>query len=185
MTEERGAEAVPGRTIVLVGLMGAGKSCIGKRLAAWLQRPFIDADTEIEAAAGCTVAEIFARHGEAGFREGERRVVARLLEGPPHVLAVGGGAFMNEATRERIRAGGVSVWLRADLDLLVKRTSGRDHRPLLRQGDPRAVLARLIEMRHPVYAQADITVDSADVPPDQMVEAVAAALARWQKEHQA
>lgn len=154
------------RTIVLVGLMGAGKSCIGRRLAARLDLPFVDADSEIEAAAGCSVSDYFARYGEAAFREGERRVIDRLLDGPVQVLAAGGGAFIDEQTRVRIRAKGISVWLRADLDLLVKRTAGRDHRPLLRKGDPREILKTLIDERYPVYAEADIVVDSADESPD-------------------
>jgi shikimate kinase len=165
------------RTVVLVGLMGAGKSCVGRRLAARLHLPFLDADAEFEAAANCTIAEYFARFGEAAFREGERRVIARLLDGPPVVLATGGGAFCNPETRARIQAGAISVWIRADLDLLVKRTSGRDHRPLLKQGDPREILGRLIEARHPIYAEADAIVDSSDEAPEATVARVIAALA--------
>jgi shikimate kinase len=157
---------VPPKTIVLVGLMGAGKTNIGKRLAAKLHLPFIDADAEIEAAAGETIEEIFANRGEALFREGERRVIGRLLEGPPHVLATGGGAFMDPQTRAAIRAHGISVWLRAELDLLVARVGRRANRPLLKAGDPRTVLAQLIEKRYPVYAEADLVVDSLDGPPE-------------------
>ncbi len=156
----------PDRSIVLVGLMGCGKSCVGRRLAAKLDLPFLDSDTEFETAAGCTIAEYFAKHGEASFREGERRVIARLLAGPACVLATGGGAFIDETTRERIHAAAWSVWLRADLDLLLKRTTGRDHRPLLKQGDPRAILQDLMDKRYPVYAQADVVVDSTDEAPE-------------------
>lgn len=169
----------PTRTIVLVGLMGAGKTSVGKRLAARLGLPFRDADNEIEAAAGCTVAEIFERYGEPEFRAGERKVIARLLqEEPPHVLATGGGAFMDPGTRRLVGLHGISVWLRAELDVLVRRTARRSHRPLLNQGSPRDVLARLIELRHPVYAEADVVVDSEDAPPEAMVERVVEALRR-------
>ena len=167
------------KTLVLIGLMGAGKTSIGKRLATRLGLPFVDADHEIERAAGCTIQEIFDRFGEAGFRDGERRVIARLLDQPVQVLSTGGGAFMDEATRDVIRERGISIWLRADLDLLVHRTARRDHRPLLRQGDPRAVLARLMEVRYPIYAQADLTVDSDDSPPDATTERVIPALRQW------
>jgi shikimate kinase len=162
--------------IVLVGLMGAGKSCIGRRLAQKLGRTFVDADAEIEAAAGCTVSEIFAEHGEAYFRDGEKRVIKRLLQTPGQVIATGGGAFMDPETRAAVAEAGVSIWLRADLDLLVKRTSRRNTRPLLRQGDPREILANLMAERDPVYAHADVAVDSADGPPDVTVERVLAAL---------
>ena len=159
-------EALPlGRTIVLVGLMGAGKSCIGRRLAQRLNVDFVDADAEIEQAAGCTVAEIFEKYGEAFFRDGERRVMTRLLQGPPTILAAGGGAFMDPETRKLIREKAISVWLRADLDTLFARTKGRGHRPLLNDGDPRDTLAKLIEVRYPVYAEANIAVDTgADNP---------------------
>lgn len=156
----------PSRSLVLVGLMGAGKTNIGRRLAQRLQLPFVDADAEIEAAAGETIEEIFERYGEAYFREGERRVIARLLDGPVGVLATGGGAFMDAQTRERIRERGISIWLRADLDLLVSRVARRDNRPLLKGGDRRAVLAQLMERRYPIYAEADLTVDSVDGPPE-------------------
>lgn len=169
---------LPKRTVVLVGLMGAGKSAIGRRLANRLGLPFIDADTEIEAAAGCTIEEIFARDGEAAFRAAERRIIARLLtEQPVHVLATGGGAFMDPATRALIRDKGLSVWLRADLDILLARTARRTHRPLLRSGDPRAILQRLIDVRYPVYAEADLTVISDDHPPDYTVDRVMEAIA--------
>ncbi|WP_456243238.1 shikimate kinase [Zavarzinia marina] len=161
------------RTVVLVGLMGAGKSSIGKRLAQRLHVPFVDADTEIEQAAGCTIDEIFERHGETAFRDGERRVIARLLTGsPPHVLATGGGAFMDPETRARIKATAVSIWLRADLDVLLRRVKKRNNRPLLKKGDPREILERLIATRYPVYAEADLVVDSLDGPHDQVVDAI-------------
>lgn len=161
-----------GRSIVLVGLMGAGKSSIGKRLAARIDLPFFDADAEIEAAAGCSIAEIFERHGEAAFRDGERRVIQRLLAGPRKVLATGGGAFMNAETRAAIARHGLSIWLKADLDTLVKRTARRSNRPLLRQGDPRDVLQRLMNERYPVYAEAEITVETRDGPHEDVVEAI-------------
>lgn len=171
MTTEGGKtySAVPmplERPLVLVGLMGAGKSVIGRRLAHVLNVPFVDADSEIEAAANCTINEIFARFGEAAFREGEARVMARLLDGPPSILAAGGGAFMNDDTRARIRDRGTSVWLKADLDLLARRTAGRGHRPLLNDKNPRQVLAELIERRYPVYAEADVTVEMMEETPD-------------------
>ncbi|MEA2783478.1 MAG: shikimate kinase [Rhodospirillaceae bacterium] len=169
-------DMLPRKTIVLVGLMGAGKSCIGKRLATRLNIPFVDADQQIEQAAGCSVSEIFAKHGEAAFRDGERRVIARLLGEPPHVLATGGGAFMDSRTRGLIRERAISIWLRADLDLLLRRVSRRNDRPLLQVADPRQKLAELAALRDPVYAEADITVDSADGPPDATLERVMAAL---------
>jgi shikimate kinase len=164
------------RTVALVGLMGAGKSSIGRRLAQRLKVPFIDADAEIEAAAGATVEEIFERHGEAAFRDGERRVIARLLEAPPHVLATGGGAFMDPTTRAAMCERAISVWLRAELDLLLPRVTRRNNRPLLKTGDPRVVLERLIAERYPIYAQADVTVDALDGPPEVTLERVLAAL---------
>ncbi|HLZ64776.1 MAG TPA: shikimate kinase [Aliidongia sp.] len=165
-----------GRTLVLVGLMGAGKTSIGRRIASRLAVPFTDADAEIEAAANMTVAEIFARDGEAAFRAGERRVISRLLDGPVHVLATGGGAFMDPSTRARIRERGLSIWLRADVDVLLARVAKRRHRPLLNQGDPREVLERLMAVRYPVYAEADLTIDSLATPAEAMVERVLAAL---------
>ncbi len=167
------------RTVVLVGLMGAGKSCVGRRLAARLGLDFVDADVEFESAAGCTISDYFARFGEAGFRDGERKVIARLLDGSPVILATGGGAFIDSDTRDRIKESGVSVWIRADLDLLLKRTIGRDHRPLLKQGDPREILGRLMDVRYPVYAEADIIVDSTDEIPEATVARVMAGLIEY------
>jgi shikimate kinase len=164
------------RTVALVGLMGAGKTAIGKRLAVRLGLPFVDADEEIERAAGCTVAEFFERYGEAEFRAGERRVIARLLDRPVHVLSTGGGAYMDPATRELMRERALTVWLRADLDVLFERVRRRGHRPLLRQGDPRDVLARLMARRYPVYAEADLVVDSTAQPVEITTEQVIAAL---------
>jgi shikimate kinase len=167
------------KTIVLVGLMGAGKSSIGRRLAQVLFLPFVDADTEIEAAAGASVEDIFARDGEAAFRSGERRVLARLLDNPTQVLATGGGAFMDPETRALIRARAISVWLRADLDLLLARVARRNNRPLLKNGDPRSILAQLIEERYPIYAEADLVVDSLDGPPEATLTKVLAALGKF------
>jgi shikimate kinase len=165
------------KTIVLVGLMGAGKSCVGKRLAACLGLPFVDADREIEAAAGgCSISDIFAIHGEKVFRDGERRVIQRLLGNPVHVLATGGGAFMDASTRALIKDKAISVWLKAELDQLLKRIGRRNDRPLLQNVDPRAKLAELIDLRYPVYAEADLTVDSADGPPDVTVQRVLRAI---------
>jgi shikimate kinase len=156
-----GADYVPTRTLVLVGLMGVGKSSVGKRLAQRLGLPFRDADSEIEAAAGMSIAEIFERDGEAAFRAGERKVIARLLGDPIHVLATGGGAFMTEDTRKLIAERGLSIWLKAELDELVKRVGRRNNRPLLKQGDPRQILERLMQERYPTYAEADLAVSSA------------------------
>lgn len=167
----------PCRTIVLVGLMGAGKTKIGRRLAARLNLPFFDSDTEIEAAAGETIEEIFRIRGEAVFRDGERRVIARLLTQAVHVLATGGGAFMDAATRDLIVRRGVSVWLRADLEVLLARVARRTNRPLLEQGDRRAVLAELIERRHPIYAEADLIIDSGEGSLELTTTRVIAALA--------
>ena len=164
------------RPIVLVGLMGAGKSTVGRRLAAAIDLPFVDADAEIEKAAGMSISDIFEVCGEADFRSGERRVIRRLLSGPPHVLATGGGAFMNRETRNLIKERAISVWLRADLDLIVERATRRNTRPLLRQGDPREILAKLMDERDPIYAEADITIESIDGPHSRTVEAVAAAV---------
>jgi shikimate kinase len=165
------------RPVVLIGLMGAGKSSVGARLADLLGVRFRDSDVEIERAANLTVPEIFERYGERHFRDGERKVIARLLGGKPKVLATGGGAFMDDETRKLIGRRAVSVWLQAELDLLVHRTVGRTHRPLLNQGNPRAILAGLIETRYPVYAEADVHVES--VPGqthDQMARRIVAAL---------
>ena len=167
------------RPIVMVGMMGAGKSAIGRRLAQRLGLPFVDADAEIERAAGCTIEEIFERHGEAAFRDGERRVIARLLDGPVGVLATGGGAFMDPETRARIRSRAITVWLKADLDTLVERVSRRGHRPLLKNGDPRAILTQLLEERGPIYAEADITVETGNAPAAATVERVIEALAAF------
>lgn len=166
------------RTVVLVGLMGAGKSCVGRRLASCLGRPFVDADDEVVRAAGLPIADIFDLYGEAAFRDCERKVMARLLDGPPCVLAAGGGAFLAAATRALIRTRAVSVWLRADLDVLVTRTAGRTHRPLLNQGDPREKLRRLMDERYPVYAEADIAVDTGQESADVTTRAVLDALDR-------
>jgi shikimate kinase len=166
------------RSIVLVGLMGAGKTTIGRRLSHLLAIPFTDADAEIEMAAGKTIAEIFADHGESQFRDGERRVIARLLQSGPQVLATGGGAYMSEETRDNIRRNAIAVWLRADLQLLLGRVRKRSDRPLLNTSDPEAVMRRLMEARYPVYAQADIVVDSRNASHRAVVCDVVAALAR-------
>jgi shikimate kinase len=172
---------IPGldRTIVLVGLMGAGKTTIGRRLATKLGLSFVDADEEIERSAGMTVADIFSEYGEAEFRAGERRVIARLLQEPRLVLATGGGAFMDDETRAEIAAHAVSVWLKADLDLLERRCARRTTRPLLNTGNPRETLARLIDERYPIYAEADITVQSKDEPQAVMVGAIIDALTAY------
>jgi shikimate kinase len=166
----------PDRPIVLVGLMGVGKSTVGRRLAGRLGLPFVDADTEIERAAGMTIAEIFERYGEAHFRDGERRVIARLIDGTPKVIATGGGAFINDETRMLILDRAIAVWLDADLDTLVERTGRRNHRPLLRDRNPREVLAELAAKRNPIYAQAPIHVESRPAPHDATVRAILAAL---------
>jgi shikimate kinase len=164
--------------IVLVGLMGAGKTSVGRRLAQHFDCPFIDSDDEIVKAAGCSIADIFERFGEQEFRDGERRVILRLLEGEPQVIATGGGAFMDPIIREKIKELGTSVWLRADLDILVDRTSHRKHRPLLLTGNPRETLQKLMDERYPVYAEADIIVDtgpeSSDYTANEVVDALAA-----------
>lgn len=170
------------RTITLVGLMGVGKSSVGRRLANALELPFKDADVEIEAAAGRSIPDIFAEMGEPAFREGERRVIARLLENPPHVLATGGGAFMNDETRALIKERSISVWLKADLDVLVRRVARKDSRPLLSGKDPLAVLTELAEKRYPVYAEADITVETGDTAHHVTVDQVIRALTRHLEE---
>jgi shikimate kinase len=173
-------ERLGNRPIILIGLMGAGKTSVGRRLAEKLGFAFVDADHEIEQAAGKSISDIFADHGETYFREGERRVITRLLGNGPQVLATGGGAFMNEETRARINAHGISVWLKAPLDLLMKRVMKRQDRPLLKTDDPEAVMRNLMEKRYPIYAQADVTVESRDVQHGQMVNDVIRALAQWQ-----
>lgn len=172
--------SLPGnRSVVLVGLMGAGKSKVGRLAASALGLPFVDADSEIEAAAGCSVADYFKQYGEAAFREGERKVMSRLLAGPACVIAAGGGAFIDETTRAEIKAHGISIWLKASLDVLVSRTKGRTHRPLLNQGNPAEILARLIDQRYPVYALADITVESSTDSPEVTCKTVLKALAGY------
>src|SRR5579863_8023663 len=166
------------RPIVLIGMMGVGKSSIGRRLGARLGVPFVDADAEIEKAAGMSIADIFARHGEADFRSGEARVIARLLEGGPQVLATGGGAVMIADTRAAIKAKGVSIWLSADFDVLMRRILKRKNdRPMLQTADPAATLRQLLTEREPIYAQADITVQSREVPHDAIVAEIMRALA--------
>ena len=172
-------EALAARSIVLIGLMGAGKTAVGRRLANRLELPFTDADTEIEIAAGQTVSEIFAEHGELYFRQGEGRVIARLLQGAPQVLATGGGAYMDAGTRANIKGHGISIWLKAELPVLLHRVRRRDKRPLLASNDPDKVMRKLMEKRYPVYAEADITVQSRDVAHEVIVADVADALARW------
>lgn len=160
------------RSIVLVGLMGCGKSSIGKRLAARLGLTFLDADEEIEAVAAKTITEIFADHGEAFFRDRERKVIARLLAQGPQVLATGGGAYMHPETRQAISASGISIWLKADLSVLMRRVSKRDTRPLLKTPNPEATMRKLMDTRYPVYAEADITVESRDEPHDILVNEI-------------
>jgi shikimate kinase len=178
-------EALGGRPIILVGLMGAGKTTIGRRLANRLGVPFRDADHEIEAAANLSVAEIFAQHGEAHFRDGEKKVIARLIEEGCQVLATGGGAWMNEQTREVVKQSGVSVWLKAEFDILMERVRRRSHRPLLQDPDPEGVMRRLIDERYPVYEEADLTVMSRDVPHEAIVTAVVESLEEHVKAHPA
>ncbi len=170
--------ALGARSVVLVGMMGAGKSSIGRRLAVRLGIPFVDADTEIEAAAGMTIPEIFESHGEPYFRAGEGRVIARLLDGGPQVLATGGGAFMNADTRATIRARRVSFLLNADFDVLLRRVRRRTDRPMLKTADPEETLKRLMAERYPVYAQADVTIVSRDAPHDKIVDEIIDELAR-------
>src|SRR5579863_5649783 len=170
--------ALQRRSVVLVGMMGVGKSSIGRRLAARLGIPFVDADTEIEKSADMSIPDIFARHGEPDFRGGEARVIARLLDDGPQVLATGGGAFRNEATRAAIRAKGVSVWLSAEFDVLMRRIAKRkDDRPMLATDDPAETLRQLLKLRDPVYALADIAVQSKETPHDSIVGEIVAALA--------
>lgn len=171
--------AIGNRSVVLVGLMGAGKTAIGRKVAGMLQLPFADADAEIELASNMSVPELFEQYGEPEFRALEQRVIARLLQSGPQVLATGGGAYMNDTTRETIRKSGISVWLSADFDLLMERVSRRQNRPLLKNADPRGVMVRLMEERYPVYAKADIEVPSRDIPRDEMAANVVAAIAGW------
>ena len=171
--------ALGDRSIVLVGMMGAGKTSVGKRVAARLGLPFVDADHAIEEAANKTIPEIFAEHGESYFRDGERRVIQRLLKEGRQVIATGGGAFVSPETRAAIAAAGVAVWLKADVPLLFERVKKRSHRPLLQTADPEGTLRRLVEERYPVYALADITVESRDVPHEAMVEDVLAGIEAW------
>lgn len=176
---ERVMETLGNRSVVLVGLMGCGKSAIGRRLAAALKLPFVDADEEIEKAAGKSISEIFEDHGEAHFRDGERKVIARLLDGGPQVLATGGGAYMDAETRTRVAERGVSVWLKADLPILLRRVARRDNRPLLKSGNPTETMSRLMRERYPVYAQADIIAESREVPHDQIVREIIEKLGDW------
>lgn len=166
------------KTLVLVGMMGAGKTAVGRRLAAALKVPFRDADAEIESAAGCSVSEIFSRFGEAEFRAGERKVIMRLLDEPAHVLATGGGAFMDFDLRNAIKAKAISVWLKADTGVLAQRVARKDVRPLLKEGEPREVLERLLRERTPYYAQADMTIETGDEPHVAVVERILYALER-------
>lgn len=170
------AERLGDRTVVMVGLMGCGKSSVGRRIASRLALPFVDADDEIVKAAGQSIADIFEEHGEEHFREGEKKVIARILSGGPMVLATGGGAFMIPDTRAAIKANGISVWLKADLPLLMRRVSRRDHRPLLKAGNPEEIMRKLINERYPTYANADITVESRDVAHEVIVHDVLKAL---------
>ncbi len=170
--------ALGDRSLVLVGMMGAGKSSIGRRLAARLGLPFADADAEIEAAAGMAIPEIFARHGEPAFRSGEARVIARLLDRGPQVLATGGGAVMNDATREAIRQNAISIWLKAEFDVLMRRIKRRNDRPLLKTDDPAATLRALLDTREPIYAQADLTIVSREGPHGAVVDDIVAGLSR-------
>lgn len=181
--EVREAEAIEGlraalgsRSIVMIGLMGCGKSAVGRRLASRLSLPFVDADDAIETAAGKTINEIFSDHGEAEFRDGERKVIQRLLGQGPQVLATGGGAFMNAETRTNIRKSGISVWLKAELPVLMRRVAKRETRPLLRNGDPEKIMRNLMDVRYPVYAEADLIVESRDVPHEVIVNDVIRAL---------
>ena len=171
--------ALGARLVVLVGMMGAGKSTVGRRLAARLHLPFIDADGEIEAAAGMSISEIFEAHGEGHFRDGEARVIARLLEGGPAVLATGGGSFMREETRRRIRDKAVSIWLKADADIIMRRVRRRADRPLLKTTDPEATVTRLIGEREPIYQFATLTIASREVPHDKIVDECVTALGAY------
>ncbi len=179
MSNPESSSFVPKRTIVLVGMMGVGKSSVGRKLAARLALPFFDSDVEIETAAGMSITDFFNTHGEPEFRKGERRVISRLLAGPMHVLSSGGGAFINDETRELITEQALSVYLKADLNILLDRATRRDNRPLLQGSDPRQKLADLMAVREPIYAGADITVHSDGRPVDETVERVLKELAAF------
>ena len=166
------------RSLVLIGMMGAGKSSIGRKLAHRLNLPFVDADAEIERAAGMSISDIFAKHGEPYFRAGEARVIARLLEGGPQVLATGGGAFMHPQSREAIRAKGISIWLKAEYDVLLKRIKRRSDRPMLKTQDPGETLRRLMQERDPVYGEADVIVHSREVPHEIIIAEIISAVAQ-------
>lgn len=180
--EARPGESLPviDRPIVLVGMMGSGKSSVGRRLAARLHLPFYDADDEIESAAGLNISEIFQRYGEPYFRDGERRVIQRLMDAGPCVLATGGGAFAQDDTRQRILDKGVAIWLDVPIAILIDRTARRTHRPLLNQGDPKEVMARLLAQREPAYAQAPLRVKTDSTPHSRAVEAIVALLKDYQ-----
>ncbi|HYD15784.1 MAG TPA: shikimate kinase [Hyphomicrobium sp.] len=175
---ERVRRALGQRSVVLVGLMGCGKSSIGKRLATRLSLPFVDADEEIERVAQKSISEIFSDHGEEFFRDRESKVISRLLATGPQVLATGGGAFITPGTREKISEAGISIWLRAELSVLMRRVGKRDTRPLLKGADPEGVMRNLMEVRYPVYAEADLTIESREVPHDTIVTEIVEALAR-------
>jgi shikimate kinase len=175
---ERVRRALGRRSLVMVGLMGCGKSSVGKRLALKLGLPFVDADEEIEQVAQKTINEIFADHGEAFFRDREGKVIARLLASGPQVLATGGGAFINPETRAKIKESGITIWLKADLPVLLRRVGKRDTRPLLKNGDPEAVMRALMAARYPVYAEADLTIESRDVPHDSIVAEIIETLSK-------
>lgn len=177
-TDELG-ERLGDRPIVLVGMMGAGKTTVGRRLAAKLNRRFVDSDEEIEAAAGMSIDDIFRTHGEADFRAGEVRVIARLLRDPGIVLGTGGGAFINAETRALVKASAISVWIKADFELLFNRVSRRSNRPLLKTANPRETLRQLMEARYPIYAEADVTIISEDVPQDLVADSVIDALGAY------
>jgi shikimate kinase len=164
------------QTVALVGMMGAGKSAVGRRLAARLDVPFRDADAEVEAAAGCTINDIFEKYGEPAFRDCEQKVIARLLDEPPHVLATGGGAFLDEQTRARIKSVALTVWLNVPIDVLIARVGRRETRPMLRNGDPREIMTRLLADREATYAEADLTINTSDGPHSDPVERIVGAL---------
>ena len=170
------ADVIPAKPVVLVGMMGAGKTSIGRMLAKRLNRKFIDVDMEIEVAARCSVEEIFRLYGETAFREGEERVIARVMEQPLSVIATGGGAFNSARTRDRVLRDGISVWLNAELDVLLGRVSRRDDRPLLKTGDKREILENLLHERAPYYSEAEVTIDVGDERPEETLEKVLLAM---------